>query len=90
MINDLIKNAYKVLDGDELTRLEALDLALLIGEDDLLDLCSLAGKVRKKFASDFHVCSIINAKSGKCSQNCKFCAQSAFYETGICCRKKKY
>lgn len=83
MINDLIKNAYKVLDGCELTRLEALDLALKVKKNDLLDLCSLAGKVRKKFASDFHVCSIINAKSGKCSQNCKFCAQSAFYETGI-------
>jgi len=83
MLNDLIKNAYKVLDGFEITRQEVLDLVLNINNEEVLDLCSLANKVRKKFSPSFHVCSIINAKSGKCSQNCKFCAQSAFYETGI-------
>ncbi len=83
MLNPLVENAYKVLDGADITRQEAVDLALLTTNDDVLDLCSLAEKIRKKFAPDFHVCSIINAKSGKCSQNCRFCAQSIFYETGI-------
>jgi biotin synthase len=83
MINPLIKNAYKVLDGEELTRSEALELGKAIDGSDILDLVSLANKVRAKFSGAFIACSIINAKSGVCSQNCKFCAQSAHHNTEI-------
>ena len=83
ILNVLIANAYKVLDGDALTRAEALALAEQSGQEDLLDLLSLANKVRKKFAGAIEPCSIINAKSGRCSQNCRFCAQSGHHDTGI-------
>ncbi len=82
-IHQNILNAYKVLDGETLTRLEALQIAKNVHGADLLDLVSLANKVRSKFAPEFGACSIINAKSGRCSQNCRFCAQSAHYDTGI-------
>lgn len=82
-IHPEIINAYKVLDGGELTRFEAIELAEHIEGADILDLVSLANKVRSRFAPKFGVCSIINAKSGRCSQNCRFCAQSAHYRTGI-------
>ena len=82
-IHPLIENAYKVLDGEDITKQEALALAETIRGENLLDLISLANKVRKKFAPSFHSCSIINAKSGKCAQNCRFCAQSAHWGTAI-------
>ena len=78
-----IVNAYKVLEGGELTRLEAIKLAENVHGADLLDLVSLANKVRARFAPPFGACSIVNAKSGRCDQNCRFCAQSAYYQTGI-------
>ena len=83
IIHPLIRNAYSVLDGQPISRADALAIAENIRGADLLDLVSLANKVRLKFAPAVHSCSIINAKSGKCCENCRFCAQSAAHHTGI-------
>ncbi|MDD3885569.1 MAG: biotin synthase BioB [Victivallaceae bacterium] len=83
-VNPAIEVACKVLDGKELSRSEALDIANLVNGADILDLVSLANKVRQKFAGKkFGACSIINAKSGLCSENCRFCSQSASHPCDI-------
>ena len=48
------------------------------------ELCAAANDIREHFCgNNFDICTIINGKSGKCSENCKYCAQSAFYNTNI-------
>ena len=53
-------------------------------ESPLLELLAYADKVRQNFVStDFELCGIINAKSGLCSEDCKFCAQSSRHNAEI-------
>ena len=47
-----------------------------------IDLMSQALSLKRAHRSDhFSLCSILNAKSGKCSENCAFCTQSAHFST---------
>jgi biotin synthase len=73
----------RVLDGVNLTRDEALWLFQLENTADIFDLLSWANRIREHFKGNkIHLCSIVNAKAGACSENCSFCAQSSFYQTG--------
>jgi biotin synthase len=75
--------ARRVLDGGQITREEALFLLDLEDSADIFDLLSWANRIREKFkGKKIHLCSIVNAKAGACSENCSFCAQSSFYQTG--------
>lgn len=58
-------------DKQELLRLYNLDL------DELLSISS------EYLSDNIEFCSLINARNGKCSQNCKYCAQSSHYCTNI-------
>ena len=67
----------RVLSGQELTGEEALSLA---ESAPLAPLCAAADEIRSHFCGNrFELCSIVNGKCGRCSENCKFCAQSAHY-----------
>lgn len=70
----------KVLDGALLSKEEAM----IIANAPLEEICAAANEIREHFCgNNFDICSIINGKSGRCSENCKYCAQSAFYGTQI-------
>lgn len=73
----------RVLGGGHVTRAEALWLFNLESSADILDLLSWANRIREHFKGNkIHLCSIVNAKAGACSENCSFCAQSSHYQTG--------
>ena len=60
--------------------LEYLDLY----NENLEELIKIAGEItNKNFSNKMDFCSLISAKTGKCSQNCKYCAQSSHYRTSI-------
>lgn len=73
----------KVFSGKPVTIEEAMQLTSLQG-CEVLDLIHAAWRITRQFSPPgIDLCSIINAKSGLCSEDCRFCAQSAHYATAI-------
>ena len=74
-----IKN--RIIQGDSITKQEALKLANC---NDKEAVYKIADEIREHFTGNsFELCTITNAKSGKCSENCKWCAQSAHFNTNV-------
>lgn len=71
-----------VLSGGEIDREDGLWLFQRDDTADIFDLLACANRVRERFKGNkIHLCSIVNIKAGGCSENCRFCAQSAIYQT---------
>lgn len=82
-MNDLELQSLKnrVLSGGEISLNEAQNMIVNAQLNTILD---AADEIRKQFAGNlFDMCSITNAKSGQCSEDCKWCAQSAFHKSKI-------
>ena len=77
-INDVVE---RVIQGGSLTPEEAVKLAGAQGSA-IFDLFRGASRIKERFVGpEVHLCSIINAKSGRCAEDCAFCAQSAHHST---------
>ena len=71
----------KVLSGGHLSKREAFSLLKTTDKEALY---KASGEITKHFCKNkFDMCSIINARSGKCPEDCKWCAQSVHYQTNI-------
>lgn len=78
---DFIKTLEnKILTGEGLSREEAEKI--FCSKEDIIEIIVLANKARNKFKSnEVSLCSIINAKSGMCPEDCAFCSQSIYHNT---------
>jgi len=71
----------RVIAGEDLDRDTAIEIVDRVqGEAAILKLCAAADRVRHARCGDtVDLCSIVNVKSGGCSENCGFCSQSAHH-----------
>ena len=80
-INDINSIGERVIaTGNGVTRDEGL---ALMHSTDLNALCDMADRICKAFhGNTFDACSIVNARSGMCGEDCKWCAQTRHHATG--------
>jgi biotin synthase len=78
---DHLAFAERVLAGTPVTQEEALAL-INTPDSETFSLLAAADKIRRRYyGNKVKLCGIVNAKSGRCSENCSFCAQSAHHQT---------
>ncbi|MER5174537.1 MAG: biotin synthase BioB [Candidatus Nitrosocosmicus sp.] len=71
----------QVLSGHKINFEDALKL---INSNDVITLSECANRITRAFNGDFiDVEKLVNAKSGRCPEDCSFCSQSSFYDTNI-------
>jgi len=81
MRKEMRKVGERVLEGKKVGMEEVLPFLGVVGPD-ILELATAANRVREEFnGNEIDLCLLLNAKSGRCSEDCAYCAQSAHYKT---------
>jgi len=79
-----ITNIIRVKVPEPIPTIKELFEMVTVSDQGAMELFVRANKLRRRYkGSGVFTCGILNAKSGRCSENCVFCAQSAHYETKI-------
>ncbi len=81
---NILKTALdRGLDGSGLDATEALEF-VAVDETRLFEILAVTDQVRRHHLGlEVSLCSIVNAKSGLCKEDCSFCSQSSKYSTDI-------
>ncbi len=83
MSEKITQIAEEVLTGQTIDR-GRIEYLFSLGPENFEDLLYWANQIRQRFfANKVKVCSIVPGRLGGCNQDCKFCAQSARYETSF-------
>ncbi len=76
---NLIKLEKDIIKGYRIDAKEAYELSCYPQKEELY---AMANNLRKHFfGNNLDTCSIMNARSGRCSEDCKWCSQSVFHKT---------
>ncbi|MCI8598558.1 MAG: biotin synthase BioB [Lachnospiraceae bacterium] len=74
------KLEQEIYDGKQIEK----DTGMLLWEAPIQELCQAANRIRRHYCGErFDLCTIINGKSGRCTEDCKYCAQSACYHAEV-------
>jgi len=77
------KIASSVIEGDGISYEDAHFLMKVSG-NEIYDLLYWANRIRySSFKNEISLCSIVSARQGRCSEDCRFCSQSSLYQTEI-------
>lgn len=79
-MTDIVTESEKIIGTGGIDPELALEYSRTKSTDELLELASEV--MHRACPPVFDTCSIINAKSGRCPEDCKWCAQSAHHHTG--------
>lgn len=78
---NVLNLAQEIINGRRLNPEDDLSFFLISNKEDL---CKGADEIRKALCGNYvDLCSIINGRSGRCGEDCKFCAQSAHHCTNV-------
>jgi len=76
--------AERIIEEGYIPSYEEICALVRLPESDTLDLLIFSQKITRKFKGNrITLCAILNAKSGFCTEDCAFCAQSSHHQTGI-------
>ena len=79
---EIITLGEYILQGNEVNYEDALTLTTVTTDDNISLLAAFANKIRQKFTGNgVDMCGLVSARSGMCSEDCKFCAQSVYHST---------
>src|SRR3989337_4001113 len=83
MVKLLKKAQEKALRGEGLTFEEGCELTG-IPEESIFEVLPFSASIRRRFkGKEVNLCSIVNAKSGLCNEDCSFLSMATRYSTGI-------